>query len=214
MRRPRPERTAARGRLAWCAVALLLAAGALAGRAVPREWIDWQPALAFAEPWRAFSAVGVHYSAQHLAANLAGTALAGLFGVVARMPPRLAWAWLAAWPLTQFGLLLRPELAHYGGLSGVLHAGVAVVVVFLLVAGTRAQRAVGAVVLIGLVAKLLSEAPWGEALRHPAGWDIAIAPLAHTTGAIAGAVCGAVACWRPQRRAAPPRGTGREGDPA
>ena len=214
MRRRRPEPTAARGRLAWCAVALLLAAGALAGSSVPREWIDWQPTLAFAEPWRAFSAVGVHYSAQHLAANLAGTALAGLFGVVARMPPRLAWAWLAAWPLTQFGLLLRPELAHYGGLSGVLHAGVAVAVVFLLVAGTRAQRAVGAVVLIGLVAKLLSEAPWGEALRRPAGWDIAIAPLAHTTGAIAGAVCGAVACWRPPRRAAPPRGTGHEGDPA
>jgi hypothetical protein len=34
--------------------------------------------------------------------------------------------------------------------------------------------------------KLLIEAPWGPALRHPPDWDIAIAPLAHATGAIAG----------------------------
>jgi rhomboid family GlyGly-CTERM serine protease len=214
MGRLRPEPSAARGRLAWCAVALLLIASALAGWALPRESIDWQPALALAEPWRAFSAVGVHYSAQHLALNLAGAALAGLFGTVARMPPRLAWAWLAAWPLTQFGLLLKPELAQYGGLSGVLHAGVAVVVVFLLIAGTRAQRAVGAAVLIGLVAKLLGEAPWGDALRHPAGWDIAIAPLAHATGAVAGAVCAALACGLPPRRSASPPDARHEGDPA
>jgi rhomboid family GlyGly-CTERM serine protease len=207
MRPHRPDSLAVRGGRAWCAVALLLAAGALAGWPVPHEAIDWEPGLARAEPWRAVSAVGVHYSAQHLAVNLAGAALAGLFGVVARVPPRLAWAWLAAWPLTQFGLLLKPELVHYGGLSGVLHAGVAVVVTFLLIAGTRAQRAVGAAVLIGLVAKLLSEAPWGEALRHPPGWDIAIAPLAHSTGAIAGALCTALACWLPRR------GAGNEGDP-
>lgn len=207
MRPHRPESLAARGGRAWCAIALLLAAGALAGWPMPHESIDWQPALARAEPWRAVSAVGVHYSVQHLGLNLAGVALAALFGVVARLPSRLAWAWLAAWPLTQFGLLVRPELAHYGGLSGVLHAGVAVVVTFLLLAGTRAQRRVGAAVLIGLVAKLLNEAPWGETLRHPAGWDIAIAPLAHTTGAIAGALCAALASWLPRR------GAGNEGDP-
>ena len=31
-----------------------------------------------------------------------------------------------AWPLTHLSLLARPEVMHYGGLSGVLHAGVAV----------------------------------------------------------------------------------------
>lgn len=190
---------AAAGRAAWAGVALLLAAFALVGWPMPRNALDWQPALAFTEPWRAVSAVGVHYSGQHLGVNLAGLLVTALFGVVARAPASLAVAWLAAWPLTQFGLLTKPELLHYGGLSGVLHAGFAVIVVFLLVTGTRAQRGVAAAVLIGGAAKLLNEAPWGPALRHPAGWDIAVAPLAHTTGALAGALCAAIALAWPRR---------------
>ena len=35
-------------------------------------------------------------------------------------------AWLLSWPLTQWGLMLQPELLHYGGLSGVLHGGAAI----------------------------------------------------------------------------------------
>ena len=191
------------GRAAWLGVALLLAAAALAGWPMPRNVLDWQPALAFTEPWRAVTAVGVHYSGQHLGVNLAGLIVTALFGVVARPPVPIAWAWLAAWPSTQFGLLMKPELLHYGGLSGVLHAGFAVIVAFLLVTGTRAQRWVAAAVLIGGVAKLLNEAPWGPALRHPPGWDIAIAPLAHTTGALAGVLCAVLALvWSRRARTA------------
>jgi hypothetical protein len=52
-------------------------------------------------------------------------------------------------------------------------------------------------VLTGLVVKLLLEEPWGPALRHGGGWDIATAPIAHTTGAVAGLLCGALAlAWR------------------
>jgi rhomboid family GlyGly-CTERM serine protease len=180
-----------RASLAWVGVAGLLGACALLGWPVAREAIDWQPALAFSQPWRAFSAVGVHYSVAHLVGNLAGVALAGLFGVVAQLPARMAWAWLVAWPLTQFGLLVRPDLAHYGGLSGVVHAGVAAVAAYLLVAGTRAQRWVSGIVLVGLCAKLLSESPWGPALRHTGSWDFAVAPMAHVTGVVAGALAGA-----------------------
>ena len=181
------------GSRAWLAVAAGLAACALLGGLIDPALIDWQPTLAWRQPWRAFSAIGVHYSAAHLIGNLAGVALSGVFGVAAMVPTRLAWAWLAAWPLTHFGLLLRPELAHYGGLSGVVHAAVAIVIVSVLVSGTRRQRLVGSAVLVGFCAKLLSETPWGEAVRYPAGWDIAIAPIAHTTGALAGAVCAVVA---------------------
>lgn len=179
--------------LAWSALAVALAGVAAWGWGVPRESIDWQPALAASEPWRAFSAVGVHYSVQHLAANLAGAALAGLLGYVARVPASLALAWCVAWPLTHFGLLAKPGLAHYGGLSGVLHAGVAAVAVYLLASGTRRQRGVAAALLAGLIAKLLGEAPWGEALQQTAGWDIALAPVVHTSGAVAGAVCAGAA---------------------
>lgn len=187
-----------RGSVAWVAVAILLGACALAGWPLRRETIDWQPALAAREPWRAITAVGVHYSAQHLIANLAGAAVAGAFGVAAQVPTRLAWAWIAAWPLTQLGLLARPELGHFGGLSGVLHAGIAAVVTFLLVTGTRAQRWVAGAVLLGLCAKIAGESPWGAVLRHPAGWDIAVAPFAHLTGALAGVLCASIALWLAQ----------------
>lgn len=183
----------AAGGFAWIGVALLLGALALLGWPVARDTLDWQPGLALRGPWRAVSAVGVHYSGQHLGVNLIGLVVTALFGVVGRVPPAMALAWLAAWPLTQVGLLLKPELLHYGGLSGVLHAGVAVVVAWLLIAGTRGQRWVAVAMAVGGIAKLLNEAPWGPALRHPAGWDIAIAPLAHSTGAIAGAVCATIA---------------------
>ncbi len=178
---------------AWLGVAGLFGAAALAGQALPPTALDWQPGLAWTQPWRAFSAIGVHYSTAHLIGNLAGIALAAVYGIAALAPPRLALAWLAAWPLTHLTLLLRPELLHYGGLSGVVHAGVAAIVVWVLAtARSRAQRWVAALVTIGFIAKLLSEAPWGPTLRHPAGWDIAVAPLVHTTGALAGALCAAV----------------------
>jgi rhomboid family GlyGly-CTERM serine protease len=185
-----------RGARAWLLVSALLGVCALAGWPLRHEAIDWQPALGLSEPWRAWSAIGVHYSVAHLAYNLAGLVMVGVFGVVARSPAGLAWAWFAAWPLTQFGLWLKPTLEHYGGLSGVLHAGAAAVLVFLLYTGTRAQRWVAALAALGLCAKVVDEAPWGAALRYPAGWEIAIAPAAHASGALAGALCAAIALLR------------------
>ena len=114
-------------------------------------------------------------------------------GVVAQVQPRMVWAWFAAWPLTQLGLLFKPELQHYGGLSGVLHAGVAVASLFLVMCGVRSQRIIGAAILAGTCIKVLSESPWGAPLRHGGDWDIAVAPLAHATGLVAGLVCAAVA---------------------
>jgi len=184
---------------AWVGVAALLACIALLGWSCAHEAIDWQGALAFSQPWRAFTAVGVHYSAQHLVFNLAGLALTGAFGFVAQVPTRIALAWLAAWPLTHLALLIKPELTHYGGLSGVLHAGVACVMTFALISGTSLQRWVGVAALLGLCAKLASESPWGAALRYPQGWDIAVAPIAHATGVFAGAVCSAIALMLPSR---------------
>ena len=47
--------------------------------------------------------------------------------------------------------------------------------------------------LAGEIVKVLSEAPWGAPLRHPEGWDIAVVPLAHASGLIAGVLCALVA---------------------
>ncbi|MDQ6639445.1 MAG: rhombosortase, partial [Pseudomonadota bacterium] len=150
--------------------------------------LDWQPGLALREPWRALTAAFVHYSALHLLANLAGTMLVGALGGFARVPASLALAWLVAWPLTQLGLLARPDLLHYGGLSGVLHAGTACVAVHLILHARGPRRAIGALLLIALATKVASEMPWGPPLRHPAGWDIATAPFAHASGLVAGVI--------------------------
>ncbi len=181
---------------AWAALAALLGAGALAALLMPAAQLDWQPALAARQPWRAFSAAFVHWSGWHLGANLAGLALVAALGIVARLPRAAALAWLAAWPLTHLGLLLRPALAHYGGLSGVLHAGVAVAALWLLVAARGRTRVLAAAIVAGLVIKLLLERPWGATLVRPPDWDIAVAPLAHATGAAAGLLtAGAVLLW-------------------
>lgn len=186
-------RLPASGPRRWAALAGVLGVLALAAQAVPAVAWEWQAALWPHEPWRAFTAAAVHYSGLHLVANLVGTLLVGAFGVVAQVPPRCAAAWAAAWPLTQLGLLAEPALARFGGLSGVLHAGVAVVALHLVHVGQGRRRIVGGAVLAGLVLKVLGESPWGAPLRAVAGWDILLAPLAHASGSVAGLVCALVA---------------------
>ena len=186
---------------AWLGLAALLAAAALAGASVDPSDLDWQPARAFEEPWRAVTAIAVHYSPRHLGVNLAGTALVAALGWIARVPGRMAAAWACAWPLTQLGLALRPDLQHYGGLSGVLHAGAAVVAVYLSLTGLGVRRMIGAALGAGLVLKVLLEAPWGPPLRHPSGWDIATAPLGHASGLAAGIACALIAQALRRRRA-------------
>lgn len=179
-----------RGALAWCAVAGALALAALTCFGLPRERIEWQPALALQAPWRAWSAAFAHWSAWHLGANLAGCAVVAGFGAAARVPPRSSLAWLAAWPLGHALLALQPALTSYGGLSGVLHAGVAIAAWHLVREGATPQRRrVGWGVFVGLALKLMIEAPWGVPTRSLAGWDFPVAPLAHATGAFAGLVC-------------------------
>jgi rhomboid family GlyGly-CTERM serine protease len=180
---------------AWAALAALLIGGSVLAWWLPAPLLDWQPDRAAAEPWRAFSAVWVHWSENHLLANLLAAAVVGAYGFAAPVPRAMALAWGGAWPLTHVGLLVKPELLHYGGLSGVLHAGVAIVSLWLLLRTQAGRWRVGAAVMLGLVVKLASEQPWGPAVQRTAEFDIAVAPIAHTTGAVAGLVCGAVALW-------------------
>lgn len=187
------ERSA--GSRAWWVLAALLAGASWIATWWPAAWLDWQPGLALHEPWRAWTAAFVHWSDLHLWVNLAAAAVVAALGVAAALPARAALAWLVAWPLAHLGLALQPSLLHYGGLSGVLHAGVAVAALWLCARERGARRWIGAAVGAGLIVKVLLERPWGPPLAHPAAWDIAIAPLAHASGAVAGLLCGAGALW-------------------
>ena len=169
----------------WLALCAALALLALLAWPLPREMLDWQPGLAAHEPWRAATAAFVHWTPRHLGANLAGCAVLALLGWRAALGPREALAGLVALPLTQLGLLLRPELQRYGGLSGELHALAAIAALALLARGGR-ERLVGAGILLGMAAKLVLEHPLGPVLRATPGFDFAVAPFAHLSGAVAG----------------------------
>lgn len=178
----------------------MLAVAAGLATLLPAAALDWQPARWPAEPWRAFTAAFVHGSDRHLAANLAGCAAVAAFGWAARVPMRALAAWALAWPLTHGALLAQPALAHYGGLSGLLHAGVAIPALLLARDAAGWRRLVGLAVLAGLALKVIGERPWAGPLLHAAGWDIAIAPLAHAAGAVAGVIAAALVVPRQSAR--------------
>jgi rhomboid family GlyGly-CTERM serine protease len=167
----------------WALLAALFALGAACAWFVPPTRLDWQGVVS----WRAFSAAFVHWTPLHLGANLLGCVALAWLGIEARLPTRSTIAWLIAWPLTQLGLLLRPELTSFGGLSGVLHAGVAIAAIELMFRQKR-ERLIGAAIMAGLCFKIASENPLGPALQQVSGWDMPVVPLAHLSGAIAGAL--------------------------
>ena len=172
----------------WLWVCAALALGSLLAWTGDRALLEWQPMRAWNEPWRWWSAAAVHYSAMHLWLNLLATALVAVYGWAARVDGAVTLAWIASWPFTHLALLAQPQLAHYGGLSGVLHGGVAAVTLWLIVRGNGGERAVGWLMLIGQAVKLLLEQPWGAALHAPQELDVAVAPLAHASGSLAGAL--------------------------
>ena len=173
----------------WLAVCALLGLASLAVWPIERTLIDWQPQRAWPEAWRWWSAALVHFTPLHLGANLLATALVAAYGWAARVPPVVALAWIASWPFTHLALGAKPELLHYGGLSGVLHGGVAAATLWLVLRGHGAARTIGWLMLIGQGLKLLFEMPWGAAIQAPSELDVAVAPLSHASGSIAGAVC-------------------------
>ncbi|MFI4929137.1 MAG: rhombosortase [Burkholderiales bacterium] len=182
---------------AWWWLAAVLAGGSLLAAGTDPRQLDWQPTLALTQPWRCWSAAWVHWSDGHRWANLAGTLLVAALGWRANCDRLDSLAWFVAWPLTHLGLLLQPALAHYGGLSGVLHGGVVVAAVSLMQREHGARRALGVAILSGVALKVVLEQPWQGALQRVQGWDIPIAPGAHLSGALMGAGCAlAAVCWR------------------
>lgn len=195
-------------RWSWLTLCAAFAAVSLLAWPLPHETLDWQFALIPSQPWRTVTAAFVHWTPLHLAANLAGCAVLALLGHRAALGRREAIAGLIALPLTQLGLLLRPELQRYAGLSGELHALAAIAALSLLVRPNR-ERLIGAGIALGLILKLALEDPLGPVLRTTAGFDFAVAPFAHLSGAVAGLVAWALTMAAIQQQRSPrnPHGT-------
>lgn len=138
-----------------------------------------------------WSTAWVHGSVPHQTRNLAGATLVAAMGWVAQVRWRATVAWLLAWPLTHVGMLWRPELTSYIGLSGVLHAGAAIVAMHQILTPPHPNsRQLGSVLLAGLIFKIIMENPWGPVLILSSTSAIKVAPWAHFSGVMAGLVCG------------------------
>jgi rhomboid family GlyGly-CTERM serine protease len=187
--------------LSWVVTSCLL--GFLALALHPTSPLQW--ALnAGPEPWRLVSASLAHWNAAHLLGNLVGLGLVTLLGWRADLRLVHTGAWLSCGPLLNLGLLgIHPQLPPYAGMSGLLHAGVALAVVVLL--GRRgAERRIALGIGLGLLAKLLAESPWGPLLRPDDWWGGASLPQAHALGAAVGLGLG-VLCAASSPQAKPDR---------
>lgn len=190
------------GRLGWLALCLLLALPAAALPIIDLEHPSlWPPSLQALvlhphQGWRQslpswWAAAWLHGSEPHLWRNLAGVALVAGMGWAARVGPPATLAWLLAWPLTHIGMLWRPELTSYIGLSGVLHAGAAIVALQQIIRPpTPAARWPGWALLLGLITKVVMENPWGPVLILSSASAIKVAPWAHFSGVLAGLASG------------------------
>ena len=164
--------------------------------------LTWQADQGPQRAWTLWTSAWVHLNTPHLIGNQMALGVLTAFAWVLRPPLASALAWLFAWPLVQASLPLWPQIGHATGLSGVLHAGVAVLAVQLLqrrIAMPRARRW-GLLLGLGLLLKLGLERGW----NHPVVWDTAnhtsVVRGAHLAGAFWGLWLGLLASWLLQRQ--------------
>lgn len=148
--------------------------------------------LVAGELWRLWSAHAVHFSWSHLGWSGLVWLVAG--GLLER-ETRHGWMWmilLLAPLITVTALVLDPDLARYGGLSGLATAPVVWLGLHWVTRERGILRAVGGLVLAGVGWKIVNE--WGSlgdnpvfAEFDPVERNIRVASWAHVTGALGGA---------------------------
>ncbi len=173
----------------------VLVAGLYAAVGAAPEPLVFEPArLADAAPWRALSGHLVHSDLRHLAWNLAALlGLGTLYEAVARpRPMRYLGLLLAAVAAIDLWLwALAPELARYCGLSGVLNALLAALV---LRCWRLSRHPLYLLIGLAAAAKILIEAAIGGSLLPTTEWQAV--PGAHAAGFLAGTLW-ALAADRP-----------------
>lgn len=185
----------------WTGLTLLLATMAITSWTVQQHdaalagLLAWHRDSAPWEIWRYWTSAGLHWSGWHLGANLIACGVLAAWGSAGQLGAGPCIAWLLAWPLTQAGLWWTHDLQHFGGLSGVLHAGVAVGAAELLTRPNPSERRLGMGVILGLGVKLVSELPSASPVTLPGAPGYPIAFEAHWVGSLAGLACAGLLHW-------------------
>lgn len=176
------------------------------------------------EIWRVVTAMWVHLTWTHWAANSMAAAGLILLGVAASVPLRqLALALLLCGLAVTAALLRVPEVAWYAGLSGALHgvalwlgvtlatragpalsAGDAASPEAVAAASIAAQRLrlLGVTLCAGVLIKLWLEQSWLSPVAYDATWGFGVVRVAHGLGAFSGALWWCFGQWRMRRRQA------------
>ncbi|MBE9556287.1 MAG: rhombosortase [Proteobacteria bacterium] len=168
-------------------VTLLVAAGGLALMLLPdiahMLVYDRERVLA-GEVWRLATGHAVHFSWSHAAWNLT---VFSVVGVWLERRDGARYLWLIAVMALASGLwflTVLPDMARYGGLSGLISA----MVVYLALTELRQPgptRAIWATILLLFVAKLVYELLSGQAIFvAPDAIPFQVAPAAHIVGAV------------------------------
>lgn len=172
-------------------VTLLVAAGGLALTLLPdaAHWLVYdRERVLGGEIWRLVTGHAVHFSWSHAAYNLVMFAVAGVW-LERRNRPLYGWLiGLTALVSSLWFLIAQPEMARYGGLSGVVSA----MVVYLGLTEMRQPgpaRAIWAAILLLFLAKVGYELLIGQALfAAPDTIPFQVVPAAHIVGALTAAV--------------------------
>lgn len=166
----------------------------------------WRSAEWRQEPWTLWTSAWVHLNTPHLVGNQLALGALTAAGWWLRPTRAATLAWALSWPLMQVSLVLWPLIGYTVGLSGVLHAGVAVLAAHLLLGGPRALRPWGLLLAAGLLLKLWLEHGWSSPVVWDPGNQMSVVRAAHLSGAAWGALFGALGAgwnrWRARRAVA------------
>ena len=200
----------------WLSLCLLHAVASMlvwwAGAPVAQA-LTWKADTWLQQPWTLWTTPWVHIHTPHLIGNqLAVGALAAMAWLI-RPNVVASLAWLLAWPTLALALPLWPHIGYAVGLSGLIHAAVAVVAVQLLWGQAplvpRGRRW-GGLLAAGLCGKLALEQGWHWPVVWSNSASMSVVQAAHLTGAVAGAVFSVLLAaahrrWAPTVRGAPGR---------
>lgn len=210
------------------AAGLALAGGGAALAAVftvpaMAEWGAYRrEAVLNGEVWRLATAMWVHLTWMHWAANSMAAGGLILLGVAAAVPLRqLALALLVCGLAVTVALLRIPDVAWYAGLSGALH-GMALWLGMTLAtraaptlpagatepspesaaASTASQRLrlLGVALCAGVLVKLWFEQSWLSPVAYDATWGFGVVRVAHGLGTFSGGLWWCFGQWRMRRR--------------
>ena len=176
---------------AWAGLcaALAAASGAVWKADQADVWV-WNAQAGPTQAWRLWTAALAPDSGTALAAAVIALLVLAVLGAWLGAGGRAVASVLLAWPLGTEALALWPAITTHGGLSGLACSMWAVLGVHATRQG--GTRHIGAVLMVMLAAKLLTDQAWLRPIGYDPDWGENLHYAAHLSGALAGTVCALV----------------------